>query len=214
MALLEGERLLGERNLQLGARHGQSLIAEIGKLLELNDLAPSDCGVMAVSVGPGSLTGLRVGIVCAKIWSYTAKSALVAVDTHRAIAANSPAEVETVHVISPSQGGDLFFSRHQRSAGDLWIETEPLAYLPSAEWIARLGRHEIVSGPALTKLGPELTDRCRLLPSECWTPEARQVGRLGIALHEAGQTSDPWSLEPRYLRLSSAEEKWDLRRRV
>jgi tRNA threonylcarbamoyladenosine biosynthesis protein TsaB len=214
VALLEGDRCLAERNLQLGARHGQSLIAELGKLLELQELGPSDCGLMAVSIGPGSLTGLLVGVVCAKIWSYTTKCALVAVDTHRAIAASSPADVETVHVISPSQGGDLFFSRHRRSDGDLWTEIESLAYLPLAEWLTQLKGDEIVSGPALAKLELELAGKCRLLPTECWTPQARQVGRLGIALCEAGQTSDAWLLEPRYLRLSSAEEKWDLRRRV
>lgn len=214
VALFDGDQCLAERSLQGGARHGRSLIAELGALLEQRDLSPHDCGLMAVSVGPGSLTGLRVGTVCAKVWSYTTKCALVAVDTHAAIAANTPAGVEAVQVISPSQGGDLFFSRHRREEGDLWAESAPLSYLPAADWISQLGSDEIVSGPALEKLGPQLGDKCRLLPRDCWIAQARQVGRLGIGLFEAGQTSDAWSLEPRYVRLSSAEEKWDLRRRV
>jgi tRNA threonylcarbamoyladenosine biosynthesis protein TsaB len=214
LALFDGGACVAEKTLQLGARHGQALIPELGKLFEERQRVPRDCGLTAVSVGPGSFTGLRVGIVCAKIWAYVTGCRLTAVDTHLAIAANSPADVRAVHVVSPSQGGDLFFSRYTREEGAEWSEQSPLQYLPADAWLAQLTGDDVLSGPALAKLAPSLAGRCRVLPEECWVPAARNVGLIGLAQHEAGQTSDPWELEPRYLRRSSAEEKWDLRRRV
>ena len=69
-----------------------------------------------MSVGPGSFTGLRVGVVCAKTLAYATGARLAAVDTLEAIAANSPPDVETVHVITDAQRGDLFVGTYRRTA--------------------------------------------------------------------------------------------------
>src|SRR5438552_3091101 len=81
----DGERI-EERTLQLGRHHGQSLIPELRQLLEDHRRKPRDCDLIAVSIGPGSFTGLRVGVVCAKTLAYVTGSRVAAVDTFHAIA--------------------------------------------------------------------------------------------------------------------------------
>lgn len=213
LALLDGTNCLEERTLQLGSQHGQSLIPEMRRLLTDLGRTPRDCELLAVSTGPGSFTGLRVGVVCAKTWAYATDCRVVAVDTHLAIAGNAPAEMERVQIVSDAQRGDLFFSVFLRNAGGEWDGADSLDFRPVAGWIEGLSADEVVGGPGIAKLVEQLRGRCQVLEPALWHPRAAEVGRLGVTQARAGSFSDPWTLEPRYVRRSSAEEKWDLRPR-
>lgn len=130
LALLEGRNCLAERTLQLGTQHGQSLVPELRRMLVDLGKSPRDCELLAVSTGPGSFTGLRIGVVCAKTWAYATGCRLVAVDTHQAIAMNAPPEVAQVQVVSEAQGGDVYYSAFARSPEGAWSESSPLAFEP------------------------------------------------------------------------------------
>src|SRR5712671_1633891 len=93
VAVIEAGQVLGEETLELGRQHGQSLIPTIGRVLADSGKKARDCQLVAVSVGPGSYTGLRVGVVCAKTLAYVANCRLAAVDTLQSIACNSPVDV-------------------------------------------------------------------------------------------------------------------------
>src|SRR5262245_58515613 len=103
IALLEGERVLGEQTLELGCRHGQALLPEIRRLLARCNRTARDCRLVAVSIGPGSFTGLRVGVTCAKTMAFATGCQVAAVDTLLAIAANSPPDTAQVHVVADAQ---------------------------------------------------------------------------------------------------------------
>src|SRR5262245_40064777 len=66
VALTEHERVLGEVNLDSGGHHQGRLLRSIDFLLELAGIEISGVGVLAVALGPGTFTGLRVGIATAK----------------------------------------------------------------------------------------------------------------------------------------------------
>src|SRR4051812_47674672 len=76
-----------------GRRHAQTLVVTIKSMFERAGLRAADCNVVGVSIGPGSFTGLRVGVVCAKTFAYATGAQVVAIDTFEAIAAASPDEV-------------------------------------------------------------------------------------------------------------------------
>jgi tRNA threonylcarbamoyladenosine biosynthesis protein TsaB len=213
LALLDGETCLEERTLELGRQHGQSLIPEMKRLLTDLGRTPRDCELLAVSTGPGSFTGLRVGVVCAKTWGYATGCRVVGVDTHLAIAGNTPAGIRRVQIVSDAQRGDLFFSTFVRNADGNWETADALDYRPVAAWIDGLTAEEAVSGPGVAKLVEQIQERCHLLEPSHWRPRAAEVGRIGVELARGGHLSDLWTLEPLYVRRSSAEEKWDLRPR-
>jgi len=209
VAVFDSGKVLGEQTLELGRQHGQVLIPAIGRLLSDCGKSARDCNLVAVSVGPGSFTGLRVGVVCAKTLAYAAGCQLAAVNTLHAIACNSPANVSVVHVICDAQRGDVFVGKYIRNAGGDWLPEGHTSILSAASWITSLTPDDVISGPALEKLAEPLGGRCRMLAADCRIPHSVWIGRLGIRQIEAGLTSDLWSVEPLYLRRSSAELQWE-----
>ncbi|HUQ68608.1 MAG TPA: tRNA (adenosine(37)-N6)-threonylcarbamoyltransferase complex dimerization subunit type 1 TsaB, partial [Planctomycetaceae bacterium] len=68
---LDRDGVVEQRELATaGRRHAQTLVAEMRDLLHAHGLRPADVNAVAVSIGPGSFTGLRVGVVCAKTFAY------------------------------------------------------------------------------------------------------------------------------------------------
>ncbi len=115
IALFRGDHCLGDVQLEEAPRrHAQTLVAQIGTLVGGAGCRVRDLSAVAVSIGPGSFTGLRVGVVCAKTLAYATGCRLAAVDTLRAIAANSPADVARVHVLADALRGDAYVASYQR----------------------------------------------------------------------------------------------------
>lgn len=209
VAILEADSVLAEQTLELGRKHAQSLIPAIQQVLDRCGRSPHDLGLIAVSIGPGSYTGLRVGVVCAKTFAYLLKCPLVAVDTLLAIACNSPPDVPHVDVIADAQREDLFVGRYERSTAGPWVRPGEIRALRAADWGSELTDRHTVSGPGLEKYGALAQGHCRILPPEFRVPHAACVARLGLDVLAAGQTADPWTLQPLYLRRSSAEFQWE-----
>lgn len=212
VALCRDGELLDERDLSRdGQRHARALVPELRELLSVNALTPQDVQTLAVSIGPGSFTGLRVGVVCAKTWAYATGSRLIAVDTLLAVAEQAGESAQRLQVVSDAQRNELFVAHCERTSEGVWIRHGEIAIVPAREWTAGLSADDVVSGPGLVKLAEHLSDRCRVLSPETWHPSARTIARLGERAARAGHSDDLWTLEPRYLRKSAAEEKAEAR---
>lgn len=209
IALLDDDRVLGERILDAQRRHAQTLVPEIHALLQDHGRKTSECELIAVSSGPGSFTGLRVGITCAKTIAYATGAKLAAVPTFPCLAAGCPVDIDRVQVIMNAQRQELFVGRFQRETATSWGESQPLGIEPVVTWQEQLGPDDAVTGPGLEAIAETLATRCRVLPAEYWQPQARWVGRLGLQYLQAGRSVSCWDLQPLYVRKSAAEEKWD-----
>lgn len=199
---------------QAGRRHAQTLVAEVAAMLRRAGISSQQLDVVAASIGPGSFTGLRVGVVFAKTLAYAIGCRLAAVDTFRAIAAASPADVSEVFVVSDAQRGDLFVGRY--SLGDFTngpVRIGEIAIESTADFFQRLqelmaSRTDIaITGPAAATLQTVLPPSVRILAPGLQHPRAEFIAALGEQQALAGELSDPWKLEPFYLRRSAAEEK-------
>jgi tRNA threonylcarbamoyladenosine biosynthesis protein TsaB len=209
VVLFRGSEFVAERTLQqTGRRHAQTLIAEVDELLRERGAAPRDCGLVAVSIGPGSFTGLRIGVVFAKTFAYATGCAVAAVDTLRCVAQSSPADIASVYVVSDAQRNQLFVGQYTHSADGIWHPSCEIAIYDIKEWSETRSSEDVITGPAAKKL-ESLGLNCRILPDEFREPKATTVAILGEWQSAAGELSDPWALEPFYLRKSAAEEKWD-----
>lgn len=199
---------------QAGRRHAQTLISEVDALLRRAGHTAQQLDAIAVSIGPGSFTGLRVGVVFAKTLAYTTGCRLTAVDTFRAIAAASPADVSEVFVVSDAQRGDLFAGRYlladsgigPQRQGEIVIESGE-QFCERIQVLASSQTDLAITGPAAGTLPFPSSSAVRILPEEFWQPRAEFVAELGEQQVLAGELSDPWQLEPFYLRRSAAEEK-------
>src|SRR5262249_21315007 len=106
--------------------------------------------VFAVGLGPGSYTGLRVGLTAAKVLAYAAGRPLVGFDSLEAIARNAPDDATRVTVVADAQRGALYSAAFGRDApGGPLLRRTQTGVEPIAAWAARLSPGTLVLGPAL-----------------------------------------------------------------
>jgi tRNA threonylcarbamoyladenosine biosynthesis protein TsaB len=210
IAVRRDEECLAEVELEdAPRRHAQTLVVQIGDTFGQLGLKIAELDAVAVSVGPGSFTGLRVGVVCAKTLAYANGCQLAAVDTLEAIATNSPGDVVSVHVIADAQRGDLFVADYCRKSIVEWDRDRPPRIVRADEWFHSLTARDAVSGPGLRPYAPAGPTAWQSLPETAWVPSARVVAQIGARQIRQGFTADVAALEPLYVRRSAAEEKAD-----
>jgi tRNA threonylcarbamoyladenosine biosynthesis protein TsaB len=187
-------------------RHGQGLLPAVRDLLHQAGLAAADLDAIAVGRGPGSFTGLRVGVTAAKTLAYALDKPLVGLDSLELIAQNAPAQARRVAVVADAQRGDVFaadFAR-DRPAGPL-RRVAPTRVEPRDCWLDHLTEGVWVLGPDLEPLVARLPPFVVAAPELGW-PQGRGLIDLARAAFQAGRHEDFWFLEPVYLRRSAAEE--------
>lgn len=208
IALRINGELKEERTLsQTGRRHAQTLVSEIENLLKDYQVPPSQCDRVAVSIGPGSFTGLRVGVVFAKLMAWSSGCELVPVDTLLAIAENSPDEIQKVTVITNAQRGDLFMNEYERDKNSHLKPLSQIRIVPGEEWAKNLTEDSCITGNGINIIQSHLPKPEIALPSDQWIPKASVVARLGEWGEPISDSNEIIALEPFYLRKSAAEEK-------
>lgn len=210
-ALTDGQ-LLVKRELALETRSAQSLAPALRVLLAEVGWRPADVELVATAIGPGSFTGLRVGITTAKLFSYAVGCPLVGVNTLEAIAERAGSEFPAVSVAMDAQRHEVFAASFARSPDrEGWRWTRPAVVLDAEEWLHGLEGQTAATGPALETLASRVPAGIPILPSDLWHPTGAAVGQLGWRLFQAGQRDDPMQMVPLYLRRTAAEEQWDRR---
>lgn len=138
VALLRGETTAAERAFERGMIHGRSLAPAIEAVLRECGLSPRGLGLVAVDVGPGSHTGVRVGVAAAKGLAMGAGCAIVGVGSLDALAADLPAgavpaiDAGRRRVFVRLPGGDASVDVDSPAAPDVFGT-------PRAATVARLG---------------------------------------------------------------------------
>lgn len=207
VALADGRALLQVRRLDETRRHARDLAPTVADLLSAQGWKPRDVQALFVSRGPGSYTGLRVGIMSAKTFAYATGCALVAIDTFAAIALQA-ADVAAVDVLADAQQDKVYVQRFSRTSTSVTAIT-PLAIEMFPDWLAKRDGEAAITGPGLAKLANRLPAGTHIISADLWDPQPASLLRLGLDRYESGARDDLWSLEPLYLRPSSAEEKWE-----
>lgn len=191
-------------------RHGRSLVPALRDLLAEAGLAPSDLGAIAVGLGPGSYTGLRIGLTAAKVLAYATGCDLVGIDSLELLARNAPADAIRIAVIADAQRRDLYEAAFERPApGEAPARVAPTRVVSQAEWSAGLVPGTLALGPGLDRLSSPLPDGIAALGPPADRPDPDRLADLALDAVRAGGRLDPWSVEPVYLRRSAAEEQWD-----
>src|SRR5262249_6714096 len=127
-----------------------------------------------------------------------------------AIAAQAPPEALTLHVLADAQQDKVYVQPFRRTApGADLAALCPLTIQPVDEWLPWLPAGAWVSGPGLRQDEGRLPAGVSLVDASQREPQPESLLRLALARYLRGERDDPWSVEPLYLRPSSAEEQWD-----
>jgi tRNA threonylcarbamoyladenosine biosynthesis protein TsaB len=203
VALLQGEEVLCEKCLGEGSRHGRDLVPAVDEVLG-GDSNGAD--LLAVSAGPGSFTGLRIGITFAKMLALETETPLVTVSSLDAIAANL-ADAGPLCVAVDARLGRVYAAVYDgdghKVLGDVVLRPEEVAGCLAS------GETRIV-GDGIRRYREVLASAGRLVEDEeLWYPRAAQVGRLGLVAYNEKGGENPRAVLPRYLERSQAEVKWE-----
>jgi tRNA threonylcarbamoyladenosine biosynthesis protein TsaB len=194
-------------------RHGRDLIPRLSALLADAGLAPRDLDLIGVGLGPGSYTGLRVGVTAAKTLALATGAALVGLDSLEAIARGAPEHATQITVVADAQRELVYSADFIREAPGAPLVVERASEVePYFAWLARLKAGVVVLGP-----GREAPSIRAGVPPEFLAnvgmtePDGLRLIEQALDVWESGRRENHWLLEPRYLRRSAAEEQWDAR---
>jgi tRNA threonylcarbamoyladenosine biosynthesis protein TsaB len=211
VAALSGEadqaRLLRQIALSGDERTAEVLAPAIERLLADVGWTPKSVELVAVTVGPGSFTGLRIGVTIAKAFAYASGAEVIGLNTLKALAVQTPPSPVSLWTILDAQRQELFaakFTVDERCHVSAERET---SIVTQERWLDGLNAGDRVVGTALKRLIPKLPPVVVALPEALWQPMASAVGQVGWQHYQAGQRDDIWKLSPKYYRPSAAEEK-------
>jgi tRNA threonylcarbamoyladenosine biosynthesis protein TsaB len=203
VALLEDERLRGEYLLDVRATHSERLMPAIDRLLADAGWTAADLTGLAVAVGPGSFTGLRIGLSAVKGLALALDIPVAAVPTLDALAATLPFAMFPVCPVLDARKGEVYASRYRWDGAAMRREWEYLA-LPPAVLAARLDEPVILLGDGA---GAVSSVHARQAPPHRRLASPAAVAVLGSTQLASGRRVSAAELVPIYLRPSEAELK-------
>ncbi len=208
VALLDGDRVVAEISSDDARVHSERLLPAIDRLLDLAGTRLDAVGAFAISIGPGSFTGLRIGLATLKALAFDETRPLAAVPTLAALCAAAAGAPGPVAALLDARRGEMYAAA-VASAGDaeptllrdsVFTPEELAAVLPPETTLV-IGEDAEPAAARLRLLRPDL----RALPPAACAARAGRVGRLARMLLADGRALPAAELVPRYVRRAEAE---------
>jgi tRNA threonylcarbamoyladenosine biosynthesis protein TsaB len=206
VALVDGDRLVAEYLLDVRVTHSERLLAAVDRVLADAAWRPRDLEGLAVAIGPGSFTGLRVGLSTVKGLALALGVPVAAVPTLDAMAAGLPWAALPVCPVLGARRDEVYAALYRWQGEGFRRESEYLALAPD-ELARRLSEPTLLVGDGADSVR---SIHVRRVPPPTRVPSPACVAVLGCARLGLGETVSVAALAPLYLRPSEAE----LRRRV
>jgi tRNA threonylcarbamoyladenosine biosynthesis protein TsaB len=216
VALLRDESFLHAAPHTAEEEYSSWLLPAVASVLRPGGLTLQDIDLYAVATGPGSFTGVRVGLTTVKAWSEVYGRPIAAVSRLEAVAAQGAGSAPYVAAFIDARRNQIFAALYRRHAALLervdeemviaphrflewcdansrsekidWVSTDPSTVTQMQQWSSRLAMHETVQD-----ISPFL---------------APCIGQIGYRLAHQGRLTDALSLDANYVRRSDAEILW------
>lgn len=212
-ALADKDRIVAEWTVQRKLTHSEQLIPHLDAMMKEAGVERKDITAFAVSVGPGSFTGLRIGLATAKMCARIWRVPLIGVDTLEGLAWNMKGSDAFILPMADAQRGNVYAALYG-AYSELWLEKKAAAAPIDAviEAALRHGGPLIALGEAADLYSEKLQAAgIRLAPPQNRCCRAGSVAFAAYAKWERGELADPMTIVPNYIRRSEAEVLWEQR---
>ena len=221
VALYADGRIVCERSFEHGLQNAAHLLPLIDDACREVSATGRDITHVAVSIGPGSFTGLRIGVTLAKTLCFATGAKLIAVPTLPVIASNAPQAARYVMPILDAKRDQVYAAmyelRHggtearrqeaqERHALDEIIPPQ-LVHLP--ELLHKVPRPLLILGEGVKYHRQHIPADVEVAPDSLWLPRAATVVHIALQLHQQGAYADPFKLTPMYIRKPEAQERME-----
>lgn len=210
VAVSEGQKILGEYYFNTGPSHSEKLITSIDWLLGELSLEKSDLEGVAVSLGPGSFTSLRIGVAAAKGLSYALGIPVAGVSTLELLANNIPFAASTICPVIDAKRGEVFTAFFQSSGGRVMRISQDMVLSPEnlageiKDKTVFIGEGALLYSDILDDISGNEGQNV-ICPEPLGFPRAGVLCTIGDSLFKENKRDDPYTLSPNYIRKSEAE---------
>lgn len=215
VAIVEEARVLGELTTNLNKNHSVSLMEGVSYLMKQLDIKPTGLSGIAVAKGPGSYTGVRIGVATAKSMAWSLGIPVVGISSLQALACNAAGYAGGIVPLFDARRGQVYSGLFQTRQSILAETALSERIILLKEWLPIISQQ--VGEKPLLFLGDDtamhrdtivemLGQQAQFAPISCNLPRASHIGFLALPLLvEAGS---PHQLMPEYLQVAEAEAKW------
>lgn len=213
VALMSEGILAGEYTIHNKKTHSQTLLPMIADMLEMAEVKPEELDCVAVSAGPGSFTGLRIGASTAKGLAWTLGIPIVPVSSLMGLAANVSERETLVCPIMDARRGQVYYGIYRITDGipDVLAEPDAQAVETVLEKVNAMGDRVIFLGDGVPVFREIIQEKCEIEVEFSHAVNRYQRGagiaRLGELLFEKGEYVAAAEFAPVYLRKSQAERE-------
>jgi len=216
VAVLRDGELTGEKIHGSGEDYSSWLIPACQELLQSLGLSICEMDAYVVASGPGSFTGVRVGLTSVKAWSEVFGKPVLAVSRLEAIASQVFSLTRYIASFFDARRNQLFGALYRRTEAGLQRIQDEAVIAPGdfLEWVSReVGTESVAwASPDLDTVQAEPAWKSRAdkgdLIQQVLPPLAPAIGRLGFAQYRARKVTDGLHLDANYVRRSDAELLW------
>jgi len=211
LAIARGDELLYSVSFDASARHTTQLISRMSEMLSSAGLAPDSLEHVYVSVGPGSFTGLRIGITVARTMAQLLpKLKCVAVPADQACAQNASG-LDWTHlgVVLAAKGESAYTAVFDRRGSQMVLAKQP-KIVRFDDFLARAPKPILLLGEGVAYFEVDAPG-VSVADGELWLPTAKGVWSVGRAMADEGQFTEYHKLLPNYGRKPEAVRLWDQR---
>lgn len=212
LALLEGEEILAEFYLGPGRHHAEVLLPALEQLLSLSGIPVEKIGLLACTTGPGSFTGVRMGVSTVKGLALALGKPIVGVSTLETLAMNALPTSGLVCPLLDARREQVYAGLYRMDPDGFPEAVEPERLTDIVQLLRELPTDgvEFFGEGAVRNRGrilESLPGRCVPSGSRLHRLHASAVGAIGIHRYSRGNGEDPLTFSPKYLRLSEAEAR-------
>ena len=216
VALLRDEELLAEIYLGLERHHAELLLPAVERLFLLSGLTPGNVDLLACTVGPGSFTGLRIGVSTIKGLALALGKPVVGVSTLETLAMQAIPSSRPICPLLDARKGQVYAGLYRTGPDQLPTAVRPERLADVAQLLRELDQDEVVFlGDGAIRYEKLIREagkgRTILTGSSRQRLMASSVGLIGLQRYRSGDIVDLLTFAPRYLRLSEAETNDALR---
>lgn len=201
----EEGQVVARETLDKPRSHGEKLAVLVNRALRRANGSPGDLDLIAVNRGPGSYTGLRVGVTFAKTLAYARDIDLVPVHAMEVIAHDVPVRAGRLVIVINAEWNEVYTVTY-RAREDEWVREGRIKTKQPGTVCEELEEDTLIVGNGLEVFSDTFSGMEADRGEEtCWYPSSRNVVSVGRKRFEEEGGSDPFGLEPLYLRPTQAD---------
>jgi len=212
VAVAAEDRVIAQYSLNIEVTHSERLMSTVDQVLKDTGLTIAEMAGYAVAIGPGSFTGLRIGLAAVKGLALVSGKPVAAVPTLKALAGNLPYAAYPVCPMLDARKNEVYAATY-RFEGTTLVQVMAETVISLSRLSELISEKTIFTGEASHLFRKEIVnlfgDRALFAPHATMLPSAAVVAEIGLDMIKSGKQADLDSVTPMYIRRPEAEVVWE-----